>query len=116
MAGGIVPDPARTARDLVINRVFDAPLQRVWSAWTDPEQLVQWFFPAGCTASDPHFEVKQGGSYRYTFVGDEGTVHRLRGVFHEITPHERLVFTQGWANEDGVVEQDFLNEPVETTS
>jgi uncharacterized protein YndB with AHSA1/START domain len=98
--------PAHTARDLVITREFDAPLERVWRAWTEPAQLVRWFFPAHCTPKDPLFDVRPGGALRYTFIGDDGTPHRMRGVFEEIAPCERLVFTHGWADPDGIVEQD----------
>jgi uncharacterized protein YndB with AHSA1/START domain len=94
------------ARDLVVTRTFDAPLDRVWRAWTEPEQLVRWFFPAHCKPRDPSFDIRPGGRYRVIFVGDDGTEHRLRGVFEELAPCERLVFTHGWANPDGIVEQD----------
>jgi len=97
---------AGAARDLVIIRDFDAPLQRVWNAWVDPEQLVRWFFPDHCEPTDPYFDVRPGGAYRYTFIGTDGATHRMCGVYQEIAPCERLVFTHGWANPEGVVAQD----------
>ena len=100
------PETTCTDRDLLLTRTFDAPLPLVWAAWTDPEQLKLWFFPDRCALDDPHFEVRPGGAYRCTYHGDNGMTFRLRGVFREIVPQRRLVFTHGWANEDGVVEND----------
>ena len=104
----LLAETTRRDPDLLITRGFGAPLELVWRAWSEPEHLVNWFFPDACRAVDPRFDVRPGGAYRYTFHGDDGVVHRLRGTFREIAPHERLVFTFGWANEDELVEEDSL--------
>ncbi len=102
----IKPETTPSDRDLLITHTFDAPLHLVWAAWTDPERLKLWFFPDRCALSDPHFDVRPGGAYRCTYHGENGMTFRLRGVFREIAPERRLVFTHGWANDDGVVEND----------
>lgn len=97
---------AGQAVELVITGNFAAPLGLVWAAWSEPQRLASWFFPDGCSLTEPHFDVRPGGAYRCTFIGDDESEYRLRGRFLEITPMKRLVFTHGWADEDGVVEQD----------
>ncbi len=97
----------RADRELHITRTIDAPREVVFRAWTDPSQLAHWFGPKGCTLLAPQFDVRPGGGYRcgYNFEGSE---FWLRGVYREIEPHNRLVFTHGWENEAGDVDHDTL--------
>jgi uncharacterized protein YndB with AHSA1/START domain len=94
-AGSSVIAPERT---LVTTRVYDAPRERVYKAWTDPKQLAQWFPPEGFTAPVCELEVRVGGAIRIDMKGPEGepfngALFPGRGVYREVVPNERLVFT-----------------------
>ena len=81
-------------RELAFTRVFDAPRQRVFDAWTKPEHLVRWY---GCHASSLivcEVDLRVGGSYRFVARMTDGTEHALSGVYRDIVSPERLVFTQ----------------------
>ncbi|MEO1091218.1 MAG: SRPBCC domain-containing protein [Pseudomonadota bacterium] len=98
--------PPQTAADLVVERMIDAPRERVWTAWTEPKLLRAWFYPEGCRMENPQFDVRPGGSYACDYHADGGTVHRVRGVFETLDQPELIVMTHGWADEAGVVEHD----------
>src|SRR5438552_10577117 len=68
-AGSSVMAPERT---LVTTRIFDAPRERVYKAWTDPKQLAQWFPPEGFTAPVCQLDVRVGGAIRIDMKGPEG--------------------------------------------
>jgi uncharacterized protein YndB with AHSA1/START domain len=88
-------------RVLVLTRVLDAPRALVFKVWTQPEHLVRWWGPTGFTLPVCRAEFRPGGAYRYVMRSAEGTEHRLVGVFREIVPPERLVFTFAWEDADG---------------
>lgn len=87
-------------RGLTITRSFDAPRALVWKAWTDPEHFFKWWGPRHHPAVDVDLDVRVGGRWRHclrsTVTGDE-LWHG--GVFREVTPPERLVFTFTWEEE-----------------
>jgi uncharacterized protein YndB with AHSA1/START domain len=85
-------------RTLVTTRVFDAPRERVYKAWTDPKQMAQWFPPEGFTAPVCDLDVRVGGTIRIDMKGPEGepfngALFPGRGVYREVVPNERLAFT-----------------------
>ena len=88
-------------RVLVLTRVLDAPRDLVFKVWTQPEHLVRWWGPKGFTLPSCRLEFRTGGAYRYLMRGPDGVDHRLVGVFREIVPPERLVFTFAWEDEGG---------------
>ena len=89
-------------RELVITRIFDAPRQLVFKAWTEPEHLERWQgAPRGFTVTTHEVELRPGGAYRFQMRSPEGTEHRLRGVFREIVEAERLVMTRAWVDAEG---------------
>lgn len=90
------PDDTRVIR---MTRTFDAPRERVFRAWTEPEQLAKWWGPKGFTVPDHNIDVRPGGAWRTTMRSPEGNDHIVAGVYREITPPERLVFTWGWETE-----------------
>lgn len=94
-------------RELHITRTVAAPRELVWRAWTDPDHLINWFKPRDCELIEPRFDIRPGGSYRCGYTFDGGPFW-LRGVYREITPPERLVFTHGWENESGEIDLDTL--------
>lgn len=86
-----------------IIRDFDAPVERVFRAWTDPELFARWVGPSSTRTTVEHWDARTGGSWRYT-VGREGEeVAGFYGSFHEVRPSERLVQTFTWDGQpDGV--------------
>ena len=91
-------DPAAAERELVIARVFAAPRALVFKAWTEPARAKRWWGPAGFTIQSCEMDVRPGGAWRRSLRSPEGELHVKRGVYREIAPPERLVFT--YADED----------------
>jgi uncharacterized protein YndB with AHSA1/START domain len=88
-------------KELVLKRVFNAPRERVWKAWTDPRQLAQWWGPAGFTNPVCEADVRPGGAIRIDMRGPDGTVYPMTGVYREVVAPERLVFTASALDEKG---------------
>lgn len=89
---------AAPERTLVTTRVFDAPVEQVYKAWTDPKQVARWFPPEGLTAPVCQLDVRVGGAMRIDMKGPEGEpfkgqVFPGRGVYREVVPNKRLAFT-----------------------
>jgi uncharacterized protein YndB with AHSA1/START domain len=81
---------------ITITRVFDAPRERVWREWTEPEAFADWFGAAGGDVPLPtvSMDVRPGGSLRLTmFAGAERREINWTGVYREVVEPERLVFT-----------------------
>jgi uncharacterized protein YndB with AHSA1/START domain len=87
--------------DLTITRVFDAPREAVWNAWTDPKQVSQWWGPRGFTAPFVELDARPGGELRIDMQGPDGTVYPNRGVFHEVSEPERLVLSTALVDDQG---------------
>jgi uncharacterized protein YndB with AHSA1/START domain len=86
-----------------IIRDFDAPPDRVFKAWVDPELIVQWLGPKSSEIRIDTWDARTGGSYRYASVQDGEEVAAFFGSFHEVRPSERLVQTFTWEGmPDGV--------------
>ena len=82
-------------REFTITRVFDAPRELVWQAWTDPEHVARWFGPRGITTprSTITMDVRPGGTFELTMVSDDdGTEYPSGGTFLEVVEPERLVW------------------------
>lgn len=88
---------------LFIQRIFAASRDRVWKAWTDPELIAQWWGPADFTAPVIRVELREGGRYLYAMRSPEGQDFWNTGVYREIAPMERLVFTDSFADAEGNV-------------
>ncbi|MEP6703321.1 MAG: SRPBCC domain-containing protein [Acidobacteriota bacterium] len=86
------------ARELVITRIFDAPRETVFEAWTNAEHLIQWFGPSDFTLPFCEIDFRVGGSYRFCMRSPEGEDHWVWGEYREIVEPGRLVFT--WNRED----------------
>ncbi|TDQ11204.1 SRPBCC family protein [Pedobacter metabolipauper] len=88
-------------KELQITHVFDAPVELVFNAWTDPEILVKWYAPDGCTIEFKSLEVTENGSF-HSCIHDP--VHGdcwITGVYREVTFPEKLVFSMVLSNEAG---------------
>jgi len=80
-------------RELTISRIFDAPRELVWKAWTEPKHLAQWWGPHGFTAPTCEIDLKPGGALRIHMEHPDFPNHWMKGMFKEIVPPEKLVFT-----------------------
>ncbi len=81
-------------REIRTERVFDAPRERVWQAFTDPKLVAQWW-GRGNKLVIERMEVEKGGHWRFVEHGPEGT-HGFEGRYREVTPTTRLVHTFEW--------------------
>ena len=88
---------------LVIERVFNAPVDRVWDAWTDPEKMKIWTGPKGFTAPVIKQDFRVGGKYLTCMQAPDGQRFWSTGVYKEIIEHEKIVATDSFADEDGNV-------------
>lgn len=82
-------------RAIVGVRVLDAPRELVFSAWTDPKHLSQWWGPDGFSTTTESFDFRAGGVWRFVMHGPDGHDYRNRITFDEIAPPERLVYHHG---------------------
>ncbi len=94
-------EQAAAARQIVISRVFDAPRELVWEAWTDPGQVVKWWGPDGFTTTIEKMDVRPGGVWQHVMHGPDGTNYPNKSVFVEVVKPERIVYTHGGGREGG---------------
>ncbi len=86
------PTEALAAREIVMSRLFDAPRELVFDAWTKAEHLAQWWGPRGFSLTTHEIDVRPGGVWRFTMHGPDGVDYRNRIVFLEIVKPERLSY------------------------
>jgi uncharacterized protein YndB with AHSA1/START domain len=89
------------AHELVITRIFDAPRELVWKAWTDPEQMKRWWGPKEFSSPACTMDVRVGGSYHFCMRSPQGQDFWSTGVYREIVPPLRLVYSDNFADEKG---------------
>jgi uncharacterized protein YndB with AHSA1/START domain len=88
---------------LIIRRTLPATPQRIWDAWTRPEVMCRWFYPAPRWSAKVDADVRVGGRYRLEMRDENGQLHVQHGEYRIIEPLSRLVFT--WTCEEvGVVD------------
>ena len=84
---------------LALSRSYPVAPEKVWRAWTDPEAVKKWWGPGG---SDPvslaELDVRVGGRFRIVFGGAQGRDHECAGIYREVLPNRKLVFTWSWPN------------------
>lgn len=81
--------------ELYIERIYDAPVKMVWEAWTEPDQVAQWWGPRGFTITTKHKDVRTGGSWLYTMHGPDGVDYPNHTKFLEVDEYARLVYDHG---------------------
>ena len=82
---------------LVLRRTYAAPVAAVYAAWTDPAQMKHWMGPSDDFGeSEVAMDVRVGGRYRIVMHAPDGETHRVGGVFQEIVPGRKLVYTWAW--------------------
>jgi uncharacterized protein YndB with AHSA1/START domain len=94
---------AQGEREIVTERVFDAPRERVFQAFTDPELIPQWWGPRDTTTIVDQMDVRPGGAWRFVTQGCEGENQAFRGTYREVEAPERIVQTFEWEGMPGYV-------------
>ena len=91
-------------REILIERVFDAPRDRVYAAFTDPALIPQWWGRKEDTTTVDKMDVRPGGDWRFVSVSSsDGEENAFRGTFREVVPPERLVWTFEWEGMPGYI-------------
>ena len=88
-------------KDIVVTRVFDAPVELVWKAWTDPQHVMRWWGPIGFTSPTCEMDVRVGGTSLVCMRSPEGQDLYLTWAYREIDPMRRIEFIQNLADKDG---------------
>jgi uncharacterized protein YndB with AHSA1/START domain len=84
---------------LTLNRRYPVAPEKVWRAWTDAEALKRWWGPSpGEPVSAAELDVRVGGRFRIVFGGADGKAHECAGIYKEVVPNRKLVFTWCWPN------------------
>jgi uncharacterized protein YndB with AHSA1/START domain len=91
-------------RNVVVTRVFDAPVEQVWRAWTDSQQVMRWWGPAGFTSPVAKMDVREGGTSLVCMrapseLGGQDIYNTW--TYHEVIPNERLEFMLNFADKNG---------------
>lgn len=93
---GPTVDTSGMLRELVLTRLINAPREKLFRAWTEPELLKQWFCPRPWTTPVFETDVRVGGSTFCIMRGPDGSEHPNHGVYLEVVQNERLVFTDAY--------------------
>jgi uncharacterized protein YndB with AHSA1/START domain len=88
-------DLQQDPRSIIGSRVFDAPRELVFSAFTDPKHLAQWWGPDGFTLTTNSHDFRPGGVWRFVMHGPDGRDYQNRVTYDEIVPPERIVYRHG---------------------
>ncbi len=80
-------------REITATRVFDAPRDLVWKAWTDPNQIARWWGPRGFTNTIQEMDVRPGGVWRFIMHGPDGTDYQNKVIYRQIVKPERIVYS-----------------------
>jgi uncharacterized protein YndB with AHSA1/START domain len=83
---------------LTLRRRLHAPSAKVYAAWTDPQKITHWFGPSQTVSGlvRAELDVRAGGGFRASFRTDDGEYHEVAGIYREVVPNVRLVFTWAW--------------------
>ncbi len=95
-----------TEREIHVERIFDAPRDRVFELFTDPELIPEWWGPRGTTTIVDEMDVRNGGSWRYVTRNSDGSETAFRGTYREVSPPDRIVQTFEWEGMPGHVSVD----------
>jgi uncharacterized protein YndB with AHSA1/START domain len=104
---------------ITLTRVLDASRQRVFDACTQPDQLTRWWGPRGFVLSTCEIDLRPGGAYRFVQRGPDGKEHAFKGIYREIVPPERLVYTQcldvePWASREELITMTLTDQSAKT--
>jgi uncharacterized protein YndB with AHSA1/START domain len=90
-----MPTTKTKSNEIKLIRIFDAPVEAVWDAWTDPEQVAKWWGPRGFTITHHSKDLRPGGSWKYTMHGPDGVDYPNVTKYFEVEKHKKLVYDHG---------------------
>ena len=90
----------QSANNVLVRRTFPATPEQLFAAWTDPALLAQWWGPPGTKINSVEVDLRVGGSYRIGLAHADDRVFFVRGIYEEIQPPQKLVFTWRWERPD----------------
>ena len=88
-------------REIRVEREFDAPRERVFAVYTDPELIPRWWGPRDTTCVVDRMDARTGGDWRFVMRSPDGSESAFRGTYREVTPPERIVQTFEWSGMPG---------------
>ena len=94
-------DAATAGLEFVITRIFEAPRDLVWKAWTERERLMQWWGPKGFTVTNARLDFRPGGVFHYGMETGGGQVMWGKFVYRDIVEPERIVWVSSFSDEEG---------------
>lgn len=97
---GAVGAAAVTGRELIVSRLFSAPRELLFEAWTDPGHLSRWWGPPGYTTTTVTMDVRPGGVWRYVIHGPDGTDYQNEIRYREVLEPQRLEYSHGSGQEN----------------
>ncbi len=86
---------------MVVTRIFDAPRELVWKAWTDPKYVMQWWGPKGFTSPVCRMDFRVGGKFLICTTTPDGQEFWHGGEYHEIVPHEKIISSMYFSDSEG---------------
>lgn len=104
--------------EILLTREFYAPRQMVWDSFTKPDLVKRWFGPRGWSLAVCEIDLKVGGHWRYVLQGPDGTKMGMRGVYREIMPLQRTVYTESFDDfpgDEAIVTTTFVEQGGKTT-
>lgn len=102
--GGVTILSTPSDREIASERIFEAPRERVFAAYTDPELIARWWGPRGTSTSVEQMDVRPGGVWRFVIRNDsDGEQSAFKGVYREVTAPVRIVQTFEWEGMPGHV-------------
>ncbi|MBD0351379.1 MAG: SRPBCC domain-containing protein [Flavisolibacter sp.] len=91
-------------KQLHIEREFDAPLEQVWDAWTQPDLLDQWWAPKPWKAKTKSMDFREGGTWLYCMEGPDGSQQWCRADFRKIVRHQFFIADDAFCDENGTID------------
>lgn len=111
-ASSAAPPHQVPAHSLEVRRLIHAPQRRVFEAWTNPEDLTRWHAPGPVVVEHAEVELRVGGAYRVHMRSPDGKEHHAYGIYREVDPPRKLVYTWSWVQEpevkDSIITIEFL--------
>ena len=99
------PTETKAIKPFVISRTFDVPCERIWKAWTERDELMQWFGPKGFKMINAKLDFRPGGIFHYCLQSPDGKEMWGKFVYREIAALERIVLVHSFSNEAGGITQ-----------
>lgn len=93
--------PGGKTKHVVVTRLFDAPVERVWNAWADAEQVKRWWGPDGFTAPVARIDFREGGTSLVCMRSPDGQDFYNTWAYQNIVPMQRIEYIQNLADQDG---------------